>query len=123
MAEKQLAAREMRANPTAAERRLWAVLRGGRLEGLKFRRQHVVFGFIVDFYCHSKRVAIEVDGVIHQTQAEADRERDRVLSANDILVLRYSNEQVLEATGCVLADIAHALFPEWMTLPSTPPPL
>jgi very-short-patch-repair endonuclease len=57
----------------------WQHLRANQLNGLHFRRQQIIDGFIADFYCHVARLVIEVDGEIHQQQAEYDAERDRVL--------------------------------------------
>ena len=65
-------ARSFRRVSTGAEAALWKVLRGRRLGGLKFRRQHPVDGFMVDFYCAERRLIVEVDGSIHDRQRGAD---------------------------------------------------
>jgi very-short-patch-repair endonuclease len=66
---------------TRAECLLWERLRAGRLEGIHFRRQQIIDGFIVDFYCHTPGVVIEIDGAIHEQQSESDEERrDALLS-------------------------------------------
>jgi very-short-patch-repair endonuclease len=101
-------AKELRRNMTEAERILWQHLRANRLGGRHFRRQQIIDGFIVDFYCHAAALVVEVDGAIHQQQAAADAERDRVLSARGLRVLRFSNEAVLEDTSRVLAEILAA---------------
>src|SRR5882672_7209538 len=88
-----------RHEPTAAEAAAWALLRDRRCLGLKFRRQHVIRGFIVDFYCPELRLAVEVDGPVHsgRAQAEYDEARSRALADAGIGVVRIGNEQVSEA--------------------------
>jgi len=66
-------ARQLRQDQTSAEEKVWELLRDKRLLGLKFRRQHVIEGFVVDFYCHEHRLAIEVDGGIHQSEKTMTR--------------------------------------------------
>src|SRR5207302_1452527 len=86
--------RELRREMTDAERILWQRLRGGRLNGLKFRRQQIIDGFIVDFYCHTAGLVLEVDGAVHRGQVENDAQREQVLVAHGLRVLRLSNDQV-----------------------------
>ena len=93
-AEKLNLARQMRKAPTEAEARAWEILRDRRCLGLKFRRQQVIRGLIVDFYCAEKRLAVELDGEIHAGQAEYDAARDALLGAEDIRVLRIPNAEV-----------------------------
>ncbi|RMD61118.1 DUF559 domain-containing protein, partial [Candidatus Parcubacteria bacterium] len=73
-------AKAMRRNMTPAEKRLWSVLRRNQLDGLHFRRQQIIDGFIVDFYCHAAGLVVEVDGPAHEMQKEYDAERDRILA-------------------------------------------
>jgi very-short-patch-repair endonuclease len=94
---------------TPAERKLWVLLRDGRLDGHKFRRQQVLGGFIVDFYCHEAGLAIEVDGEVHLAQKEYDTERDRALAALGVRVRRLANDQVLTDT-----NTARALVRSWI---------
>ena len=68
----------MRREPTVAENRLWQELRGRKLDGLRFRRQHALGRFIVDFYCVSAGLVVELDGPIHEQQQETDRERKAI---------------------------------------------
>ena len=103
--EKIRLAEEMRRNMTASERLLWSALRGSALNGLHFRRQQIVAGFILDFYCVEEKLAIEVDGPVHHTQAESDSERDRALAALGIQTLRFKNEDVANDIGAVLKKI------------------
>ena len=100
----------MRKEATEAERKLWRHLRdGGR--GAKFRRQHPLGPFILDFYCHGARLVVEVDGGGHAgtKQAEYDYERSRALSAEGIRVLRFWNSEVMENVEGVLEKIRQAL--------------
>ena len=98
----------MRSRPTPAENRLWQEIRAGRLDGLKFRRQHAVARFIVDFYSVRAALVVEVDGPIHEGQANADQERQAILEAMGLTVLRFTNEDVLTRTETVLKAIRDA---------------
>ncbi|WP_299434050.1 DUF559 domain-containing protein [uncultured Maribacter sp.] len=97
-------AKEMRKNPTQAEAVLWESLKGKNL-GDKFRRQHVISDFIVDFVCLSKCLVIEVDGAIHDAQKEQDEERTAILNENGFKVIRFKNEEVIGDIDNVLATI------------------
>ena len=91
-------ARQYRISPTPAERAAWELLRGRRILGLKFRRQQVILGFIVDFYCAEHRIVLEVDGSSHEPlerQAQ-DEERSRILARMDLRVIRLQNWDVNE---------------------------
>ena len=93
--EKLQRARELRRDMTPAEKVLWQELRANKL-GVHFRRQQVIAGFIVDFYCHKAALAIELDGVIHENQQEEDARRDKVLSKLGLRVVRFRNDAVLK---------------------------
>ena len=95
-AERFARARELRHNPTPAERHAWTLLRNRRTLGLKFRRQHVLHGFIVDFYCPSERIVIELEGDVHETEAQRDYDRARAgfLEAAGYRVIRVRNRDV-----------------------------
>jgi len=90
-------AKEMRHELTKAEDVLWECIRNRKID-YKIRRQHIVNGFIADFICIEKKVIIEVDGGIHETteQKEHDKFRTEVLNNNGLLVIRFTNEEVLE---------------------------
>lgn len=90
-------AKEMRNKPTEAEKMLWNVLSNKELDGFKFRRQHIIGEYIVDFVCLEKRLIIEVDGSVHQLpeQKEHDAVRTEWLQSTGFKVIRYSNNQVL----------------------------
>ena len=102
-------ARELRRDMTPAERVLWGRLRNRQLEGLKFRRQHPLGRFIVDFCCAQHRLIVEVDGGVHRNQREYDEARTQVLQAHGYRVLRFSNEAVLGDVEAVLGVIAEAV--------------
>ena len=98
-------ARALRRIQTTAEQRLWARLRNRKLAGLKFRRQHAIGRFIVDFYCAEHRLVIEVDGPIHAEQAARDQTRTAWLRSQGYQELRFTNEQVSEEMDTVLDKI------------------
>ncbi|MDT8396969.1 MAG: endonuclease domain-containing protein, partial [bacterium] len=87
--------RNLRKNTTRAEQRLWSRLRSRQLLGLKFRRQHPIGNYVVDFVCLEKNVVIEVDGGQHLDDVR-DKERDQWLSNEGYGILRYWNDQVLK---------------------------
>jgi very-short-patch-repair endonuclease len=97
-ARKLALARRFRRQPTPAETAAWQLLRGRRILGLKFRRQQVIAGFIVDFYCTSLRLVLELDGGVHDdpTHAEHDALRAQALSRLAIRVVRVRNDEVSE---------------------------
>lgn len=105
------ACRELRKTQTKAEAILWSRLRNRQLNGYKFRRQHPVAGFILDFFCPEASLAIEVDGEIHKDKEtkEYDLERSRILAENGIRVLRFWNFEVETETEKVLVLIAKAV--------------
>lgn len=107
-------AKTIRSLPTAAENKLWLELKSKALDGFKFRQQHLIGDYIVDFVCLSKSLIIEVDGSIHDLQQEADAERTKVLNEKGFDVIRFTNEEVLNDIEKVLATIKE-------TLHSTPP--
>ena len=102
-------ARELRRRSTPAEAALWDALRAGRLAGFKFRRQHPIGRFVVDFYCVRAGVAIEIDGPVHAQQAEADRLRQEFLESREIIVLRFTNDDIERDLARVLATISQTL--------------
>ncbi len=101
-------ARQMRKDPTPAEETLWQGLRKKQL-GVKFRRQHAIERFIVDFYCREAGLVIEVDGPIHQYTVEEDAIRQQFLESQGLRVLRFANDQVFNDLENVLATIQQAL--------------
>jgi 5-methyltetrahydrofolate--homocysteine methyltransferase len=104
-------AKKMRNQPTEAEALLWNVLSGKKLDGYKFRRQHIIGSFIVDFICLKYNLIIEVDGLIHQLPENktSDEERTKWLENEGYQVIRFTNQQVLSNLDAVLEDIKEAL--------------
>ena len=100
-------AKELRKSQTEAENALWDVLRSRRCGGLKFRRQHPVKDFILDFYCHEYLLGVEVDGLIHENDEakEYDLNRTAELENLGITILRFRNDEVLTDISKVLAEI------------------
>ncbi len=88
--EKRQRAKELRQNMTPEEMLLWHELRTNKLAGWHFRRQQVIDGFIVDFYCHAASLIVEVDGGIHETQKAQDAERDAHLISRGFRILRVT---------------------------------
>jgi len=99
-----LRARELRKESTASEDRLWQALRR-KGSGVRFRRQQPIGPFIVDFYCASARLAVEVDGPIHDLQQERDRDRQALLESLGIMVLRLRAEDVERDLDGVVAKV------------------
>jgi len=101
-------ARQLRKEPTTGEALLWERLRRVGL-GVRFRRQHPIDGFILDFHCAEARLAVEVDGASHQGREEHDGWRDSALRASGIHVLRFSEGRVRDDLDGVLRAIRSAL--------------
>lgn len=99
-------ARGLRQKMTPQEKILWAALRGDSLSGLHFRRQQIIAGYVVDFYCASAALAIEIDGDSHLGRSEYDSARDRALAELDIRTLRIRNERVDADVAAVMRMIA-----------------
>jgi very-short-patch-repair endonuclease len=94
----------MRSDATRAEERLWAQLRGGKLNGLKFRRQVPLGNAIVDFVCFERKLIVELDGVQHDAN-DYDRKRDEQLRARGFKMLRFWNNTLVDDMDSVLAAI------------------
>jgi 5-methyltetrahydrofolate--homocysteine methyltransferase len=104
-------ARDLRHNPTNGEQLLWSKLRAHRMDGHKFRRQHVIGSYIVDFVCLKARLIIEVDGDSHfeDGREAADAQRDAYLASRGFKVLRFGNNNVLTNISGVAGAIAEEL--------------
>ncbi|SFG64124.1 Very-short-patch-repair endonuclease [Algoriphagus hitonicola] len=96
---------------TMSEKILWEKLKGKSLNGSKFRGQHPIDKYIVDFYCHSAKLVIELDGSIHELeeQKEYDLGRTSELQELGLKILRFKNEEVLDTLNLVLKRITEAL--------------
>ena len=112
-------ARKLRSATTDAEHRLWQHLRAGRLNGLKFRRQHPIPPYVADFYCDALKLVIEIDGSQHT--AETDAARTRTLESHGLTVLRFWSHDTLMQTDTVLEAIWN--FASSRTLTPTPLPV
>ena len=104
-------AKEMRSKPTHAEQVLWNELKGKKLDGFKFRRQHIIGSYITDFICLKQSLIIEIDGLIHQLPENkiSDEERSKWLADNGYRVVRFTNDQVLNNLENVLESISAEL--------------
>lgn len=105
-------ARINRENPTKEEKILWEVLKDRKIERKKFRRQHPIGRFILDFYCHELKLAIEIDGGYHQkaTQKEYDKERTELLENEGIVVIRFENQDITQDIEEVVNTIKNCIF-------------
>jgi very-short-patch-repair endonuclease len=117
-------ARLLRKNQTTAESFLWENLRNKQMLGYKFRRQHIIANYIVDFYCHELKLVIELDGGQHAEleHKKADENRDKFLQQHGITVLRYWNNQVLDDNSSALEDIYNYIIDN-QEIPHPNPPL
>ena len=106
--EKVRRSRELRRDMTPEEATLWHYLRNNRLAGQAFRRQQVIDGFIVDFFCAGAHLVVEIDGAGHLAQADYDAERDRILLARRLRVMRVSNNDIRQHIAAVLQRIREA---------------
>jgi len=113
-----VAAKDLRKRSTDAERLLWKHLRMKQLDGLKFRRQEPIDGYIVDFVCFDKRIIIEADGGQHDG-SESDAIRDEYLKGQDFVVLRFWNTDILTNIEGVLLVIQAKC---WEKRPPPAPP-
>ena len=111
-------AKSLRTSGTDAENKLWYHLRARRLDGLKFRRQHPMPPYVVDFYCDELKLVIELDGSQHDGQS--DSIRTQALQRQGLFVLRFWDNQVLQDTEAVLEAILN--FARHRTLSPTPLP-
>ncbi len=98
-------AKDLRTTLTPSEKALWFEIRNRKLKGFKFRRQHPIDCFIADFYCHEKRLIIEIDGEIHKFQKQYDINRTAEMQRYGIQVLRFTNEEVMFNIRKVLNEI------------------
>ncbi len=100
-------AREFRNNPTRAENILWNAIKRNQILGYRFRRQYVVTGFILDFYCPKLRLAIEVDGEIHSLNSNQikDLERENIIKQYNIYIIRFTNKEIEENIITALTNL------------------
>lgn len=97
-------AKNLRNNMTPAEKRLWEELRLNKL-GVRFKPQHPMQFFIADFYCYALKLIIELDGPIHEFQLEKDQERTKALEELGNVIIRFTNDEVMNNMAYVLSEI------------------
>jgi len=102
--EKLQRAKELRRYMTPAEQILWQELRVNK-QGVHFRRQQIIGGFIVDFYCHKAALVVEVDGDIHDLQLDQDARRETVLRELGLRIVRFKNHDVIMNLSSVVEKI------------------
>jgi very-short-patch-repair endonuclease len=95
---------ELRREMTPAEKILWEELRANKL-GVHFRRQQVIQGFVIDFYCHKAELVVEVDGDIHDLQKEEDERREKVLRELGLRIVRFRTDEVVKNLSAVVEKI------------------
>lgn len=93
---------------TPAEKILWHELRANKL-GVHFRRQQVIEGFIVDFYCHKAGLVVEVDGDIHDLQKDEDERREKALREMGLRMVRFGNDEVMRSLSVVMGKVRKAI--------------
>ncbi|MFV2065594.1 MAG: endonuclease domain-containing protein, partial [Pirellulales bacterium] len=101
-------AQQLRRNATKPEQLLWSILRARHLGGLKFRRQHPIEPYVVDFYCAQAKLVVELDGESHEGRQAYDRQRESFLRKMGLTVYRVTNDQVLENLDGVAEGILRA---------------
>jgi len=108
-------AKNLRERETKSEKHLWEYLKKKKLEGFKFRRQHPISKYILDFYCHEKKLVIELDGSYHETKEQQlkDIKRTKALKEMGLKVIRFKNKEVLENTEFVLWEIRNKLLEDF----------
>ncbi len=113
-------ARQLRQSQTSCEEKIWELLRNNQFLGLKFRRQHIIEGFVVDFYCHDKKLAIEIDGGIHNNKMHRDYDdlRQREIEAENVKVVRITNEEFQQNENILFIRIEEALGLAHINTPS-----
>ena len=105
--------KELRNGATETEDILWQQLKGSQLAGRKFRRQHSIGFFVLDFYCPSERLAVELDGTVHDVADVKiyDEERQKAIESLQITVIRFQNTDVIHNISHVLATIQQHFRP------------
>ena len=104
-------AKQLRKNMTKTESLLWERLSNNQLDGIRFRRQHPIANYIVDFYCHKYKLVIEVDGEYHRTKDQMihDQKRDSTLKNLGLSILRFTNQEVHQNIDKVITKIRESL--------------
>ncbi|MBN1396012.1 MAG: endonuclease domain-containing protein [Pirellulales bacterium] len=106
-------ARDLRQTGTPPEQLLWLALRNGQIGGLKFRRQHPVGRYVVDFYCRDAKLVVEVDGMSHIDKMRQDAARTAFIESEGLRILRVTNEDVMRDLDAVTRKIAELCGVPW----------
>ncbi|MEA2095828.1 MAG: endonuclease domain-containing protein [Candidatus Cloacimonadota bacterium] len=114
-------ARDLRKRSTVAEDAFWQIVRNRRFLDLKFKRQFPIeFDyedrkrfFIADFYCHEKKLVVEIDGGIHESQKEYDELRDEIMNILGLKIIRFSNIEILNNLEKVKVNLTSIIFNHW----------
>ncbi len=106
-------AQSLRRQTTEPEQLLWTALRNGQIGGLRFRRQHPVGPYVVDFFCHSAGLVVEIDGMSHDDKIREDAERTKYLKSQGLRVLRVLNRDVMDDLDAVTREIARLCDVPW----------
>ena len=104
-------AKSLRDNMTQAEKKLWMQLKNNKL-GVRFKAQHPIDIFIADFYCHTHKLVVELDGEIHNLQVERDDGRTAEMERYGIKVIRFTNEEVINNIESVITRINEEITPK-----------
>jgi len=102
---KKVFARRLRKEQTKAEKIVWELLRNRKFKKYKFRRQHVIEGFVLDFYCHELKLGIEIDGGIHLSRKEYDELRQEVIESKGVYIIRITNNEIKENKRSILKKL------------------
>jgi very-short-patch-repair endonuclease len=114
---KKTFARTLRKGQTKAEKIVWELLRKRKFKYLKFRRQHVIEGFVIDFYCHELRLGVEVDGGIHLKRKDYDRLRQEVIESEGIKIIRVLNNELIGTREMALKKLEEIIVHQSIPLP------
>jgi very-short-patch-repair endonuclease len=103
---------DLRKAMTEPEKVLWKKLRNRKIMGYRFRRQHPINDFVVDYFCYEAKLVIELDGAVHDgiSQEERDQERSKVLNSFGLNVIRFRNEEILNNLDIVMLKISEQLI-------------
>jgi very-short-patch-repair endonuclease len=106
-------ARTLRQTETPPEQLLWLALRNEQIGGMKFRHQHPIGPYVADFFCHSAKLIVEVDGMSHDDKMHQDSEKTKYLEQQGLRVLRVTNEDVMRDLDAVTREIARLCGVPW----------
>jgi len=114
---KKIFARTLRKRQTISEKIFWELIRDRKFMDLKFRRQHVIEGFVLDFYCHEIKLGIEIDGEIHKRRKDYDRIRQAIIESEGITILRVTNKQISDNKRSIINKMKNIIGKRPLPLP------